>query len=84
MKTPVRIASQSNYEAASGDHFWRLSTSVIPGLTRISVWIPALLFLLDFSIIFLYDLITYEIPPLQRDCVVIKKGAVIPAKAGIQ
>ena len=28
--------------------------------------IPALLFLLDFSIIFLYDLITYEIPPLQK------------------
>jgi hypothetical protein len=34
MKTPVRIASQCNYEAASGDHFWRPSTSVIPGLTR--------------------------------------------------
>ena len=33
MKTPVRIASQCNYEAASGDHFWRSSTSVIPGLT---------------------------------------------------
>ena len=34
MKTPVRIASQCNYEAVSGDHFWRPSTSVIPGLTR--------------------------------------------------
>ena len=43
MKTLVRIASQGNYEAASGDHYRRPSTSVIPGLTRNPVfsWIPA-------------------------------------------
>jgi hypothetical protein len=52
MKTPTMIASQRNYETASGDHFGRLSTSVIPGLdpvsstgqapeSRLSFWIPA-------------------------------------------
>jgi len=34
MKTPIRISFQGNYEAAPGDHFWRPSTFVIPGLTR--------------------------------------------------
>jgi hypothetical protein len=34
MKTLIRIASQENYEAATGDHFGRPSTFIIPGLTR--------------------------------------------------
>jgi hypothetical protein len=34
MKTPIGIASQGNYEAATGDHLGRPSTFVIPGLTR--------------------------------------------------
>ncbi len=33
-KTPVRIESHCNYEAASGDHSWMPSVFVIPGLTR--------------------------------------------------
>jgi hypothetical protein len=34
MKTPIRIASPGNYEDATGNHFWKPSTFVIPGLTR--------------------------------------------------
>jgi hypothetical protein len=34
MKKAIRIAFQGNYEAATGDHPWRPSTFVIPGLTR--------------------------------------------------
>jgi hypothetical protein len=34
MKIAIRIAFQVNYEAATGDHPWKPSTFVIPGLTR--------------------------------------------------